>query len=267
MPNAVGRLFVLIAALLASDARGADMWLGKDDVGQLWLQIVGRIEDGDDLKFKALLVDAVSRREQIARVSVYSSGGQPGTAMKIGRYIRDMYLATVAPQIMPLLGRQTCDIHAAGGRATVFEYDPLRRHGDPRCVCSGECFLVWAAGAIRHGDAVQVQRATADKHGLPSDARTASADRELAEAYLREMDITEDVIGRMSVPAPDNIGYLTSAERAVLANGAAISFLQDVYATRCAHRAANSPAAFACQKAALRDLYWAGARRLLPEND
>lgn len=262
MRNALATLIVVTVALLASGARSADLSIAKDDVGQFWLQIIGPIEDGDDVKFRALLVDAINRGEQIARVSVYSSGGQPDAAMMIGRYIRGLHLATVAPQLMPLLGRHTCDVYAVGARARVLEYDPLRQRGDPRCACSGACVLVWAAGAIRHGDAVQLQGAAAADSDLPP-----NTDGEPTETYLRDMGMPDETISRMSIPAPDRIGYLTIAERRMLANGAVIPSLRNLYAERCSHRTAASPAALACEKAVIRELYWAGARRLLGGND
>ena len=47
--------------------------LAKDEVGQLWLPIVGRDRrKGDDLKFKAPLVDAINRGEQITDVATFS---------------------------------------------------------------------------------------------------------------------------------------------------------------------------------------------------
>jgi hypothetical protein len=159
-------LLILAAALLPLGARASEMFFSTDDVGQMWLQIVGRIDDGDDAKFKNMLVEAINRGQQIERVSIYSAGGHVGAAMKIGRYIRTMHLSTVAPQLVPLLGRQTCDIHTMAGRVTVLEYEPLRNRGDPRCMCGGECFLVWAAGSVRYGDGVQIRRwANDDAHG------------------------------------------------------------------------------------------------------
>jgi hypothetical protein len=154
-------LLILASALLPAIARASEMFFSTDDVGQTWLQIVGRIDDGDDAKFKNMLVGAINRREQIERVSIYSPGGRVGPAMRIGRYIRTLHLSTVAPQLVPLLGRQTCDVHTMSGRTTVLEYEPLRNRGDPRCMCAGECFLIWAAGSVRYGDGVQIRRITA----------------------------------------------------------------------------------------------------------
>jgi hypothetical protein len=263
---------ILAAAFLPSSTRGSEMFFSMDDVGQTWLQIVGRIEDGDDVKFKGMLVEAINRGEQIARVSIYSVGGQVSPAMNIGTYIHTMHLSTVAPQIVPLLGRHTCDIHTMSGRTTVLEYEPLRNRGDPRCVCAGECFLVWAAGAIRYGDAVQIHRITV---GAAGDAKrseahatdTRSSSREIVEEYLREMGIPETTIGRMFNIAPDKMEHLTKDERDILANGAVLPSLRELFSARCRHHAATSPAALACEKAVLRELYWDGAKRLLSEND
>jgi hypothetical protein len=75
-------LVVLAAALLAPSARGSEMFLATDDVGQTWLQIVGAIEDGDDAKFRNMLLEAIDRGEQIAKVSIYSPRGRLDAALK-----------------------------------------------------------------------------------------------------------------------------------------------------------------------------------------
>jgi hypothetical protein len=66
-------LIIFVGALLPITPRGAEMTLAKDEVGQLWLQIIGRIDEGDDLKFKALLVDVIDRGEQITDVATFFS--------------------------------------------------------------------------------------------------------------------------------------------------------------------------------------------------
>ena len=82
------------------------MFFSTDDVGQMWLQIVGRIDDGDEVKFKNMLVDAINRGEQIAKVSVYSPGGRVDPAMKIGEYIRTMHLSTFKNPAAPAVKRE-----------------------------------------------------------------------------------------------------------------------------------------------------------------
>jgi hypothetical protein len=270
LSKAMCSLVMLAAALLPPSARGSEMFFSTDDVGQIWLQIVGAIDDDDDVKFRNMLLEAIDRGEQIAKVSIYSPGGRVGPAMKIGRYIRNMHLSTVAPQLVPLLGRRTCDIHTTGGRTIVLDYEPLRHRGDPRCVCAGECFLVWAAGFVRYGDAVQIHGLTIDPEddAKRSDARSSdvqSSSDEIVAEYLREMGIPEATVGRIFNVAAGKTEYLTKDERETLVGRT--EWLRELLGTRCRHHAATSPAALACERTVLRELYWDGAKRLLSEHD
>jgi hypothetical protein len=264
-------LLILASALLPAIARASEMFFSTDDVGQTWLQIVGRIDDGDDAKFKNMLVGAINRREQIERVSIYSPGGRVGPAMRIGRYIRTLHLSTVAPQLVPLLGRQTCDVHTMSGRTTVLEYEPLRNRGDPRCMCAGECFLIWAAGSVRYGDGVQIRRITAraEDEGKRADppATHLPSSHKIIEEYLGDIGVPEATISRIFNAAPDKMEYLTRHERNVLTNPRALPLLGELFGARCSQHAPTSPAMLACEKAILRELYWEGAKELLAEND
>ena len=38
------------------------------------------------------------------------------------------------------------------------DYDPSAGIGDPNCTCASACFYIWAAGAERDGDIVQIHR-------------------------------------------------------------------------------------------------------------
>jgi hypothetical protein len=264
-------LLILAGALLPSGARASEMFFSTDDVGQMWLQIVGRIDDGDDTKFKNMLVEAVNRGEQIERVSIYSPGGRVGPAMRIGRYIHTMHLSTVAPRLVPLLGRQTCDIHTMSGRTTVLEYEPLRNRGDPLCTCAGECFLIWAAGSVRYGDGVQIRRITEHAEGEvkreEAPAEHLRSNHEIIEEYLGDIGVPEATISRVFNAAPDKVEYLTRHERDELTNPKALPLLRELVGARCAQYAATSPAMLACEKAILRELYWEGAKELLAKDD
>jgi hypothetical protein len=268
MLKAIYPLAILAAALLPSSARGSEMFFSRDDVGQMWLQIVGRIDDGDDVKFRNMLLEAIDRGEQIAKVSIYSPLGRLDAALKIGRLIRTMHLSTVAPQLVPLLGRRTCDIHAMNGRTTVLQYEPLRQRGDPRCICAGECFLIWAAGSVRHGDAVQIRPVAHISDDTRPETPTTdmwSIDQPIIAKYLREMEIPDATIDRVFNSAPDKMDYLSKNERDTLANGVASPSIKVLFEARCRRHAPTSPAALACEQAILRELYWAGASRLLDD--
>src|SRR5207253_6877525 len=94
MLRAVCSLLVLAGVVAPLQTYGSEMIVSKDGVGQIWLQIVGTIDGGDDVKFKRMLVDAINRGEQIVNVSVYSPGGRAIAAMNIGKYIRTLHLTT-----------------------------------------------------------------------------------------------------------------------------------------------------------------------------
>jgi hypothetical protein len=64
MLQALYILVIFAGVLLPLNVRGAEMSLAKDEVGQLWIQIIGRIDEGDDLKFGGIIVDAIKRGEQ-----------------------------------------------------------------------------------------------------------------------------------------------------------------------------------------------------------
>jgi hypothetical protein len=74
MPRALHFLVVLTITLAPHSIRGAKISLFKNDVGQLGLQVIGAIDDGDDAKFRSMLIDVINRQEQIINVSIYSPG-------------------------------------------------------------------------------------------------------------------------------------------------------------------------------------------------
>jgi hypothetical protein len=261
-------LVIFAGALLPLNARGSDMIVFRDDVGQLWLQIMGRIDEGDDIKLKDTLIGAIHRGEQIENVLLYSSGGRLSPAMKIGRYIRTMRLTTVVPQLVPLVQRQICHIHDVTGRTAMVDYDAREHRGDARCTCAGACFLIWAAGATRQGDAVRIHRLSAhgdEDAGTPAAVETSS--QRDVEDYLRDMGIPGATIDRMSGIGADRIEYLNRDEGAALTSKTALPLLQELFAARCHDHAASSPAALACERAVVRELYWQGADRLLRQPD
>jgi hypothetical protein len=256
---------ILACALGQPNAQGAEITLSKDDVGQLWLQIVGPINDGDDARFKTMLVDAIDRGEQITNVSIYSPGGRVIPSMQIGRYIRLMHLTTVAPQLLPFLRRHLCRLHATRGQTTMLQYDAQTSRGDARCTCAGECFLIWAAGAMRLGEAVQIRRIILQKddYSKVPDTKNDEGQR-LVTNYLREMDIPRATIARM-FSLSSNIGEYLNKEETDLLGRNASPWLTEMFRARCSKHAAASAAALTCKKVVVQELYWEGAQRLLNE--
>ena len=263
-------LITFVSALLPINASGAEMTLAKDEVGQLWLQIIGRIDEGDDLKFKALLVDVIDRGEQITDVATFSQGGRTLPAMKIGKYIRTMRLRTVAPYLVPVVRRHICYVSAMNGPTTMLEFDPVNNRGDARCTCAAECFLIWAAGLRRSAGGVQLHRLTLrGEEATSSSSKTkkhASIEPAL-DAYLHEMGIPDATILRIYSTNADEFAYLTKEELSTLTSTSSIPWLKELLRARCGHHVASSPAALECENAVVRELYWDGARELLSQSE
>ena len=252
------------------NAGGAEMTLAKDEVGQLWLQIIGRIDEGDDLKFKDLLVNAINRGEQITDVATFSQGGRALPAIKIGRYIRTMHLRTVAPYLVPVVRRHICYVSATTGPTTMLEFDPLSNRGDARCSCAAECFLIWAAGSRRSAGAVQLHRLILQgEEDTKSSSKTTKHTNieKVIDAYLREMGVPDATIMRMHSISADELAYLTKEELNAFTSISSVPWLKELLSARCDHYVASSPAALECENAAIRELYWNGARELLSQNE
>jgi hypothetical protein len=263
-------LVIFAAALLPLNAHGAEMTLAKDEVGQLWIQIIGRIDDADDLKFKSILVDAIHRGEQITDVATFSQGGLTLPAINIGKYIRMMHLRTVAPSLVPVVRRHICYVSAMNGPTTMLEFDPVSKRGDERCTCAAECFLMWAAGSRRSGTAVQL-------HRLPwhGEGRTESLIEtemhtnivEVIDAYLREMGVPVVTIARISSIGANELAYLTKDELSILTSMASLPWLKELFSARCSHHAATSPAELKCENQVFQELYWNGVGEVLSQKE
>ena len=267
MPRALRILLALVISLVPHCIHGAEISLGEDDVGQLWLQVIGRIDDGDDAKFRGMLVDAINRQEQIINVSIYSPGGSTIPAMKIGRYIRTLHLTTVAPESFPFLTLRVCRIYARSGKPIAMDYDPLTGRGDPRCTCESECFLMWAAGTARLWSGVDLARLSLQHEQAPGavveqpDMRSQAA----VTDYLREMGIPESTIARAAAMAPGQSEHLTADEKNLLETKTGLPRFDEPFRSRCRVHKPTSPAQLGCERAISRELYWAGAKRLLNE--
>jgi hypothetical protein len=263
-------LIIFVGALLPLNAGGAEMTLARDEVGQLWLQIIGRIDEGDDLKFKALLVDAIERGEQITDVATFSQGGRTPPAIKIGKYIRTMHLRTVAPYLVPVVRRHICYVSAMTGPTTMLEFDPVNNRGDARCTCAAECFLIWAAGLRRSAGAVQLHRLTLqeeeDAKSFSKTKKQTSIEKAL-DLYLHEMGVPDATIMRLYRISADELSYLTKEEINILTSISGVPWLKELLRARCGHYVVSSPAALECENTVIRELYWNGARELLSQNE
>lgn len=155
----------LFLTLISGIAEGADIFVRNGVV-----HIIGKIEAGDDARFRSVVLDQIRRPsgQPVERVRIYSPGGNLKAALGIGDQVSALQLDTWVPSVfIPnrnnvtntdlLRGRRTCTV---GDKSVTF--DPTTGEGDAGCQCASACFVIWATGATREGDLVGVHRPAFD---------------------------------------------------------------------------------------------------------
>src|SRR5207247_1816988 len=98
-------LLVSICLLFAGYVRpscSAEMILNEVDYltpTRVQIFIVGKIDRGDDEKFKEILRPLLGKRAWVDRVTIFSNGGHATAAINIGRVIRQLNISTRAPSL------------------------------------------------------------------------------------------------------------------------------------------------------------------------
>jgi len=239
MPQALIALFLALTAF-GGRADAAEIYSQKHPSGWTWIFIVGKIELGDDKRFKDVLLENARKHVMISSVALYSPGGAVEPALRIGRYIHTMRIATIGPySFKPILNIVNCPYN----NGKLARYDLKTGRGDPSCTCASACFLIWAAGlgADAHNDNVQpriqIHRIAFDRQIYANlSVEQAQAKYESAEArlvaYLKDMDVPPSVIRRMfSIPS-SSISYLTVDELKMM-RGALPPYLAELYDAKC----------------------------------
>lgn len=156
--------------------------------------IEGIIESGDFEKFIEIIRDNQGR---ISTVWIFSPGGDFDEAMKIGRGMRALELASISGPERDSAGRLSCD--------GMFGFPEPK---DPRnCTCASACFFIHIGGVSRGGKFLAVHRPYFEK-GRFGELTEEGAKKEFdalqnrARAYMFEMGvpkhIQEDVLGTPS---------------------------------------------------------------------
>ena len=228
--------FTVVGFVSVKHVLAADIYAVKCD-----LVILGVIATGDDIRFKKELSLLFQTGCAAPSVILYSQGGDLLPASNIGKQIYFLYLTTVAPNLAaskqepdlrPRNGARICK-HMPGSReryqkafeydqrhmaeflgalrdwrhkklpklADFFDYNPVTGEGDPRCTCGSACFIIWAAGAEKRGDVIQIHRPYFDQ------ASFAKMDVRQAEiAYQKLSDDVRSYLLDASVPRELLIG-------------------------------------------------------------
>ena len=196
-------LLVFNNHLLASDIYKREPY--SDSAAYNWahsIVIDGKIEPGDFSKFKKIFDATIKSNSVIMGVELSSFGGDVFEAMKIGDFIRNNYMTTVAPT------KSSDGIKCSWG-------------GKKDCTCNSSCFLIWAAGVRRQGNILGLHRPYFKKKhfvGLsPSDAEIKyKGMSSVVKKYLQLMDIPNDIIEKMFEYSSKEIYFLDKNKFAAL---------------------------------------------------
>lgn len=249
-------------------AYSAEVSSAKSKEGQTYIFILGKIEAGDEIKFKNELLRLAKQGGRVSGVSVYSPGGSVPAAIKIGRYIRTIHLfGTWAPiEYLPFkynmnvdywtdfLQSNHCFTYDRSGSYVDMTFNRVTKRGNPNCVCESACFLIWAAGAgvnqqgsrnpeipgaLKIKLSIQIHRPyfnPAEYAKWPQkDAKSRyEAQQRFVEEYLREMEVPEAIIRRMFSIASTELSPMTREEIAMMdARSIWPPYLDELYIARC----------------------------------
>lgn len=242
-PHLIIPLFLLFAPAHAAD-------IAIYGAGGNWCTatITGKIESGDDERFRAQLVDRLQSNtcSGLGILYAYSPGGDVHAAIGIGEQLRVLETQTFGPipygpLDAPSDGKRWCNWLEPRRRATpaykqrIIMYNPRSKRGDARCSCMSACFFIWAGGASRHGHAIGLHRPYFDPRDFANlDTKQAS------EQYSSAMRFARDYLNRMNVPTPivdkmfsvdsHNVKYLSWDEAQLLAE---LPYLEELLLARC----------------------------------
>jgi hypothetical protein len=173
---------VTACAAYAATGQAADVNKAPGDTKSL-VVIEGTIEDGDCDKLLILV-----RKSSPRVVYLASPGGSVREAMRMGRLVRALKLATIAPV------KRTGELRAQ--QAADFGV----KNPNEDLMCASACFFVFVAGVLRNQDytfgspLLGIHRpylSNNDLKGLSVDRtiETATRTRAIVESYLREMGV------------------------------------------------------------------------------
>lgn len=172
-----GILFILSVTLInISTLEAANIYSHQNYI----IVIEGEIKDGDFNRFRRLVKAGQGRASS---VTLFSSGGNFFEAIKIGRLIRALDLATMIPRVQG--GRPNC----VGTNSAVPSVQDNKN-----CTCASACFFIHVGGTHRGGHLLAVHRpyfATKEYGNLTQKKAKKIHDQLMNEArtYLAEMDV------------------------------------------------------------------------------
>jgi hypothetical protein len=233
-------LSLLLVASWCESGHTLEMNLATDQNEKtVYVNLWGEIVQGDDEKFRELILPYLRNGYLIWQVNIFSVGGNVGAAMRLGDQLRILQTRTVTAYNEAKIinnrkvatGRASCIFQIPMGNSTMIK--PVE--GPSWCTCASACFLVWASGLTRDGGRVGIHRLfwLGQEFGnLP--AAEARARYEAAQAeyttYLRKLDVPQTIIDRLFATDSQSIYYLTWPEQELMQS---TPYLEEMTNSRC----------------------------------
>jgi hypothetical protein len=258
---------ILIFALLSfSNAKALDMNVFENQLDKVVdVNMWGSIVQGDDQKFRSLILPYVRAGNIVQTVNIFTPGGSVQAAMGIGDQIRTLEAKTSTASLTRACLKVPCgapgtyvervDCWFAGNQGPVY--------GQSWCNCASACFLIWASGIRRIGNHIGVHRFRFDEVFFgslpPMEARALYTQEEAKyKAYLSKLEIPESIVNRMFATDSGSIYYLNEAELDVLQT---TPYLEEYTSARC--RGLDNPSQPICWDQVMEDFMHEGAKTYL----
>ena len=233
---------ICLLTLHANSATAAELyWQLNAYTRTAEIFIEGKIEIGDEERFRHVVLEIIDKKLPLEGVSIYSLGGAVRPALHIGRQIRLLRLGTSGPVRVAALGPDgvSCRRAAYDQSGNTIRSKHWTRNSrsqtefsrnDSGCLCASACFLIWAAGSERAGDWIGVHRPSFDPKEFgalsPQQAdEQYSAMAQEIKAYLDEMGIPESITRKMMAASSRQMFYLSSDEARMLRDHASLTEL------------------------------------------
>jgi hypothetical protein len=239
------RLLLAAVATLAapSDSRALDMnWALDKNEKLAYVNLWGKIEPGDDAKFRAVVTPLVKSGYLIFKINLFTGGGSVPAAKGIADQIKLLQARTVAPtRFSDIINNRrverrypSCWFDKQAGDGVV----PNPIEGHSWCTCASACFFMWASGIVREGNHVGVHRIYyLDEAGRrfgrlsgPEAREQYLKDQRRVQGYLDTLDVPRTISDRMWATESENMHYLSKPELALMKS---TPYLEEQTKARC----------------------------------
>ena len=189
-----------------------------------YLNLWGKIEPGDDAKFRSVVTPLLRSGYIIFKINLFTGGGSVSAAKGIADQIKVLQTRTVAPTRFSDIvnGRfverryPSCWFDKQAGDGVV----PNPVEGHSWCNCASACFFIWASGIVREGNHVGVHRIyylndAGRRFGQlsgPEAREQYQRDQRDVQSYLDSLDVPRSISDVMWATELENMHYLTKAE-------------------------------------------------------